>query len=456
MICPICSKENWATARFCQECGTFILGRCPQCRHEIPATARFCIHCGIALLSQEHNKTGAVTDDLSLHTVKSSAQAQPLQQYMPDELAIKLDSARSNQTMVGERRVVTMLFCDVKGSTAAAEQLDPEEWTEIMNGAFEQMIRPVYQYEGTIASLMGDAILAFFGAPIAHEDDPQRAVLAGLAIAEGINPYRAEIQKRWGIDIDVRVGINTGLVVAGGVGSDMKMEYTALGDAVNVAARMEQTAEPGTVHVSEDTYKLIAPLFEFEDLGLTEVKGKKDPLPTYRVIGRKLRAGRLRGIEGLQAPLIGRQIEWKQLNEALESLAKGIGQIAILNGEAGLGKSRLISELRLEAASVDSSIEWFETTCFSYESTQPYGLFQRLARRVVGAGLNDSPEVLRAKLEEAVAETVIDLTPTYRTQIFQMFETLFGLPGQDDLPPLQGESFKGMLYSLMTELWQHR
>ena len=146
-----------------------------------------------------------------------------------------------------ERRVVTMLFCDVTGSTAAADNLDPEEWAEIMNGAFEHLISPIYRYEGTLTRLMGDAILAFFGAPIAHEDDPQRAVLAGLDIVQGIRSYQAEVKSRWNLDFGVRVGINTGLVVVGEVGSDMRVEYTAMGDAINLAARMEQTAQTGTV-----------------------------------------------------------------------------------------------------------------------------------------------------------------------------------------------------------------
>jgi class 3 adenylate cyclase len=134
----------------------------------------------------------------------------------------KLQAARDKGGMVGERRVVTMLFCDLKGSTAAAEGLDPEDWTEIMNGAFAQMIKPVYQYEGTIARLMGDALLAFFGAPIAHEDDPRRAILAGLDIVEAIKPYREQIREKYGVDFDIRVGINTGLVVVGAVGSDLR------------------------------------------------------------------------------------------------------------------------------------------------------------------------------------------------------------------------------------------
>jgi class 3 adenylate cyclase len=142
-----------------------------------------------------------------------------------------METAREQGAMAGERRIVTMLFCDVQGSTAAAGQLDPEEWVGIINGAFEHLITPVYRYEGTVARLMGDAILAFFGAPIAHEDDPQRAVLAALDILQFMQSYREVVKERWDLDLAVRVGINTGLVVVGAVGSDLRMEYTALGDA---------------------------------------------------------------------------------------------------------------------------------------------------------------------------------------------------------------------------------
>src|SRR5207244_2107064 len=143
---------------------------------------------------------------------------------------------------------------------------------------------------------MGDAILAFFGAPIGHEDDPQRAVLAGLGIIEGMKPYCEQVKREHGFDLHLRVGINTGLVVVGEVGSDMRMEYTAMGDAVNLAARMEQTASPGTVQIAQNTHKLIAPLFDFEPLGGIEVKGKREPVPAFRVLSPKAQPGRLRGI----------------------------------------------------------------------------------------------------------------------------------------------------------------
>src|SRR4029078_9187627 len=207
--------------------------------------------------------------------------------FFSPELMLKLEAARVQNAMMGERRVITMLFCDVKGSTAAAEKVDPEVWSEIMNGIFEYMIRPIYKYEGTVPRLMGDAILAFFGAPITHEDDPQRAVLAGLEIQEGIQSFAEEIRLQHGLEFGLRVGINTGLVVVGAMGSDLRMEYTAIGDAINLAARMEHTAIPGTVQISDETYKLVAPFFDFEALGEVEVKGKAVPIKTYRPLGSK-------------------------------------------------------------------------------------------------------------------------------------------------------------------------
>ena len=294
--------------------------------------------------------------------------------------------------MQGERRIVTMLFCDVSGSTAAAEALDPEEWAEIMNGAFEHLIAPVYRYEGTLARLMGDAILAFFGAPIGHEDDPQRAVLAGLDILKGIAPYREDVKSKWGLDFNVRVGINTGLVVVGEVGSDLRVEYTALGDAINLASRMEQTAQLGTIQISEDTHKLVAPLFEFEELGGIQVKGKSEPVEAYRVLGPRAKPGRSRGIEGLDSPLVGRDQQVASLRGAVSELRQGRGQIVSLMGEAGLGKSRLIAELRKEledegairangvaSGEAGPGLSWHEGRSLSCESSKPYAPFVNLS-----------------------------------------------------------------------------
>src|SRR5215207_7924115 len=284
---------------------------CPNCRTVNPEAAKFCMNCGTRL---------------AVKTESGGEKPQfKLDRYLPRELITKLEAARSRNSMVGERRVITMLFCDVKGSTAAAEKVDPEVWTDIMNGVFEYMIRPIYKYEVLVPRLMGDAILAFFGAPITHEDDPQRAVLAGLEIQDGIKSYAEEVRLKYGLEFGLRVGINTGLVVVGEIGSDLRMEYTAIGDAINLAARMEQTAQVGTIQISDETYKLVAPFFEVQSLGGVEVKGKSVPVKTYRPLSLKKSPGRLRGLDGLTSPLVGREAQLALLNQHLLQLTTRSG-----------------------------------------------------------------------------------------------------------------------------------
>lgn len=414
---------------------------CPNCAHANPTGSKFCNNCGYKLL--------AGTPPAPIPS-PSAVQASNLQRFVPAELLARLESARLSGTMAGERRVVTMLFCDIKGSTAAAGQLDPEEWAEIMNGAFEVMIRPVYKYEGTVGRLMGDAVLAFFGAPIAHEDDPVRAVLAALEIVEAMQAYRAQLQRELGLDVNVRVGINTGLVMVGAVGSDLRMEYTAMGDAINLAARMEQTAEPGTIQITGHTYRLVSSRFEFENLGAIEVKGKSQPVQAYRVLRRKSSPVRGRGIEGLAAPLIGRREEEDRLHQVVANLEHGTGGIVCLVGEAGLGKSRLIQELKVFAADHPSALQWYETFSLSYESGEPYALFRRLVRRTIGAGPDDPPEVLL----EQIGRAVQDMAPDDEDTVRRVLQALFGLAGASGEPPMQGESFKGHLYTVMQSLWK--
>ena len=438
MNCPNCQADNPDTAKFCMSCGTALSSACPSCGAELPAEAKFCPKCGHqvgqAVQAAEHAET--------------AADAQPrLHQFIPKELLSKLEAAQETGGIEGERRVVTMLFCDVKGSTSAAEELDPEEWHEIMNGAFEHLIAPVYRYEGTVARLMGDAILAFFGAPIAHEDDPVRAVLAGLEIADSIGPYRAQVKRDWSLDFDIRVGLNTGLVVVGEVGSDLRMEYTAMGDAINLASRMEQTAEPGTVRITADTYKLVEPLFDFQDLGGIEVKGKSDPVQAYRVLGRKEQAGSLRGIEGLAAPLVGRDHETAVLQHALDEVAKGTGGVVCLIGEAGLGKSRHIAEARRLFTDVPESGRWHVAASLSYETSQPYGLFRHLVRDICGARENDTPEAL----SDAIARVAATFDPDRREQVEAVLGALFGLRTGSSAP-VEGETFRGLLFSTMEYL----
>jgi class 3 adenylate cyclase/tetratricopeptide (TPR) repeat protein len=307
---------------------------------------------------------------------------------------------------IGERRVVTVLFCDVAGSTALAESLDPEAWTGIMNTTFDFLIEPVERYGGTVARLMGDAILAFFGAPTAHEDDPQRAVLAGLAIVDNILPYQEKLREEKGLDFNVRVGINTGLAVVGDVGSETAGEYTAMGDAVNLAARMEQTAAPGTVQIAQDTYALVAPLFNFKELGGITVKGKSEPVLAYQVLGRKAEPASLRGLsdQGISSPLVGRESEFESAMGAVDQLLAGQGGILAILGEAGIGKSRLLAELHNNPSIDKSQLTWLEGHTLSYGQTISYWPFQEILRSY--AGINEEDEEIEAwrKLESSIGE----------------------------------------------------
>jgi len=370
---------------------------CPNCQTINPDVAKFCVNCGTSLAETVRERGGSRLDSIAMLGEDKSTKSQfNLDRYLPQELVTKLEAARSRNSMVGERRVITMLFCDVKGSTAAAEKVDPEIWTDIMNGVFEFMIRPIYKYEGLVPRLMGDAILAFFGAPITHEDDPQRAVLAGLEIQEGIKSYAEEIRLKHSLEFGLRVGINTGLVVVGEIGSDLRMEYTAIGDAINLAARMEQTAQVGTIQISNETYKLVAPFFEVESLGEVEVKGKAAPVKTYRVLGVKSTPGHLRGLEGLSSPLVGRDAQLALLNDRMKDLNQGVGSFVAVMGEAGLGKSTLIAELK--KSHDGSSVQWLRGDALSYARSISYFPWRQIIRQSVDAREDDSPAVVRHKL----------------------------------------------------------
>jgi len=490
MNCPKCQSSNRETANFCKNCGSLLLQSCPRCNIDLPEAASFCDNCGLTLVDKSTtiwwDRPGTKADHISASQVdkkpkvsqpassppSSAASPAPpetapispvpaaappdagdsqLQQYIPRELMAKLEAAQTRGKMVGERRVVTMLFCDVKGSTAAAENMDPEDWTDVINSAFEHMIRPIYKFEGTVARLMGDGLLAFFGAPIAHEDDPERAVLAGLDIIAALKSYSDQVVQQHGIDFNVRVGINTGLVVVGAVGSDLRMEYTAIGDAINLAARMEQTAVPGTVQIALDTYKLVQAMFHFEDLGGIEVKGRNEPVQAYRVVGRKAISGQKRGIEGLHAEMVGREAELLVLHDVMADLKQGVGRIVCVLGDAGLGKSRLVNESYRDFKElIGPDGNWFETLSLSYEASQAYGLFRRLIRRITGIAYDDPVALVREKL----AALLEGLPAERRPLADQLFEALYGLEMQNGDLLLEGESFKRELFETIRTVWQ--
>ena len=377
MQCTSCGSANAADAKFCSQCGTRLRITCGVCATVNDPDSRFCKECGSSL-SVATTATQAVGDAAPADQQQTAPAADDnLSRYIPDELLRRIREARAGGAMRGERRTVTMLFADIQGSTAAAEQMDPEDWADIMNGAFRHLIEPIYRYEGTLARLQGDAILAFFGAPLAHEDDPVRAVRAGLDIVAALRDYAEDVQARTGVPVAVRVGINTGLVVVGEVGSDLRVEYTALGDAINVAARMEQTAAPGTVRVADGTAALLGGMFQLEPIGPVEVKGKAEPVPAWEVVALAPTADDRAPL----TPLVGRDTELSALRTVAARLRDGVGGICTVVAEAGLGKSRLLAALRTDMAASsmladtfeqDGDVAWLEGSSRSFETGVPY------------------------------------------------------------------------------------
>jgi class 3 adenylate cyclase len=335
----------------------------------------------------------------------------------PSSLVEKMRAARIS----GERKPVTALFADVVGSTALAEMLDPEDWSEIINAAFDVMSQSIFRYEGTIAQLQGDAMLAFFGAPVAHEDDPDRAVLAALHMFASVDEYARELRAKRGIDFRIRAGINTGQVVVGNVGTDLRYEYTALGDAMNVASRLQTAAEPGTVLVSSGTYRLLGGQFDAVDLGRIEVRGKTEPVHAYRIVGRREAPGRRRGLEslGVESPMVGREAQLDRLLSLFAIASAGRGRVCFLLGEPGIGKSRLLAELRrkvVDDAPESEAATWSEGRCVSYGRNLPYHLLLDLVRAMLrlSPAISDAAS-LRAEFDERLSATLgeeaLDVAP---------------------------------------------
>jgi ABC-type transport system substrate-binding protein/class 3 adenylate cyclase len=322
------------------------------------------------------------------------------------------------EAMREERRAVTALSGDIVGSTHLAERLDPEEAKLVVGEAVARMVAAVEELGGTVKDLAGDGILALFGAPVAHEDDAERAVRAGLRIATDLAGYAREVADAWGIDdFAVRVGVNTGTVVLGPVGGGSRVEYGAVGDSINTAARLQSSARPGSVLVGESTHRLVEPLFEWSEPQRLALKGKQEQVMAYEATGVRAAPGRTRGL-GREAPLVGRDIELATAREAAEAVLSGTGGILFVTGEAGIGKSRLVSEVRRIVEEADSPGRrpvWLEGRCVSYGESLPYWPYRDVVREWLGISVQD-PELrvrvhLRHEIESLFGERASEIYP---------------------------------------------
>jgi class 3 adenylate cyclase/tetratricopeptide (TPR) repeat protein len=400
MRCPSCGFDNPEGLKFCGECGTPVTAQCPRCGFANPPQFKFCGGCGTSLVPLSRRSS----------TPMLASQSQPPSRYTPAYLAEKIRTSKT--ALEGERKQVTVLFADLKGSMELLADRDPEDARAMLDPVLERMMAAVHRYEGTVNQVMGDGIMALFGAPIAHEDHAVRACYAALAMQAALRQYSDGVRRTHGHPVDFRVGLNSGAVVVRAIDNDLHMDYSAIGQTVHLAARMEQLATPGGILLTPATLRLVEGLVQVNALGPIPVKGLTVPVEVFELVGasavrQRLQAGVARGL----TRFVGRDTENTALAQALVRAGAGHGQVVATVGEAGVGKSRLLYEFVhshrtqgwrvLEAASV------------SYGKATPYFPVVELLKHYVHVEDGDEPRTVQAKvtghlltLDEALREAI--------------------------------------------------
>ena len=386
MKCPKCQFENREGAKFCKECGSELRLACPKCGTMNTQDSKFCDDCG---------------HDLRKPEAASSIDYSQPQSYTPKFLAEKILTTRSS--IEGERKLVTVLFADVANYTSLSERLDPEEVHQIMDGCFKILMDEIHRYEGTVNQFTGDGVMALFGAPVAHEDHAQRACHAALSLQKTISGYGERIKKDYGVEFRIRIGLNSGPVIVGAIGDDLRMDYTAVGDTTNLASRMQGMAEPGSVLVSSHTQKLARDFFEFKPVGEIPVKGKEKPQESYELlkptqVETRIGASVAKGL----TRFVGRNREMESLREAFQKAREGSGQVLGIVGEAGVGKSRLILELK--GMLPEGDYTFLEGQCLHYGGQMPYLPILDVLRGYFDIEEGDREPAIKKKIRDRLRE----------------------------------------------------
>jgi class 3 adenylate cyclase/tetratricopeptide (TPR) repeat protein len=432
MLCPRCHAENRDGRRFCGECGLSFASSCPFCSFPNEGGERFCGGCGRSLTA------------FTAGEPKFSSRPP----YTPRYLTEKILSSRA--ALEGERKLVTVLFADIKSSMELLAHRDPEEARRLLDAVLERMFEAVHRYEGTVNQVLGDGIMALFGAPVAHEDHAVRACYAALRMQETIEKYSAELRRTDGLYVQIRVGVNSGQVVVRSIGSDLHMDYTAVGHTAHLAGRMEQIATPGSILISAGVLRLTEGYVAVKALGPVPVKGLAEPVEVYELIGAgpvrtRLQAAAARGL----TRFVGRSEEMKLLQQAGEEAATGDWQMVAVVGEAGMGKSRLLDEF-IHARSIQGWLV-LESNSVPYGHATPYLPVIDALQRYFKIDVRDDVRTIREK----VTGKVLTLDESSRDTIPALLDLLEALP--DDHPfrglhPAQRrrytvDGFKGLLLS---------
>lgn len=417
--------------RFCGMCGTRLARVCATCGFANPPNYRYCGNCGVRLQSDDERAT-------SLIAQLPRPATEPIEESPADSGTAILSAA-------GERRIATVLVTDLSGSTALLEHVGTEAWVELMNRVLHILEEEVHRFGGEVEQFRGDGMVAFFGATRAHEDDPERAVLAALAMQQSVGTFAAQIERQQGISLRLRVGVSTGEVIVSSAAQRPPHAEVAMGAAIAVATRMEAAAEPGTVLVSEHTYRLVASSFDWQPLGRITVRGISQPIEVYRPLAHKADGDGAPqpSLSGYPVPLIGREAEFAALKHCVKDVLNGRGRIAMLTGDKGLGKSFLVNELRqyfvhrgalLNAAQLEQTqpaLTWVRGRCRSYHQSWPYSVWVDLlsdwlnqCRSHRALSKEEARDALRQECQALWGETFAEHYP--------YLATLLSLPLEDE------------------------
>jgi class 3 adenylate cyclase/tetratricopeptide (TPR) repeat protein len=394
MKCPKCQYDNPEDMMFCGKCGVKLEKLCPQCSFANPPQFEFCGKCG-------HNLNFPLEPSPAPKALSFDEKLDRIQRYLPKGLTEKVLAQRDR--IEGERKQITVMFCDMEGFTPLVEKLGPEGAYSIMEKVYEILIHKVHDYEGTVNEMTGDGVMALFGAPIALEDAPQRAIRSAYAIHREMARLSGRIKEEGGniASLKMRIGIHTGPAVVGSLGNDLRVEFKAVGDTVNLASRMEGLADPGATYVTEETFKLTEGLFRYESLGEKEIKGRQEPVKAYRVIGPSTRRTRfdVSAERGL-TPFIGRERELELLLDGYERSKDGRGQAFSIVAEAGVGKSRLLYEFR--KAITNEDLTFLEGKCLSYNRGVAYHPITDVLKSNFDIGDKDGDRDIRDKVKKGL------------------------------------------------------
>ena len=428
MKCPKCQHENSEDAKFCEACAAPLARLCPNCASPVSATAKFCSQCGHPL--------GQAAD---------SARYSSPRNYTPQHLVDKILTTRA--ALEGERKQVTVLFADIKGSMEAITDRDLEDAQKLLHAVVERMIEAVHRYEGTVNSVMGDGIMALFGAPLAHEDHAVRACYAALRMQESIARYSEEVQRNQGVPIMVRVGVNSGEIVISAIGNDLHMEYTVVGQTVHLASRMEQMAKPGSVITTADTHRLAEGYIAMKSLGPVPVKGLVEPVEIYEVTGGGSARTRLQAAVGRGlTKFVGRDVELEQLRRAQQLASQGHSQIVAIVGQAGVGKSRLMHEFIHSAHTGGWLVS--ESNSTSYGHATPYLPIVELLRDYFKIDAEEDKQVIREKVQGKI----LTLNPSLQDAILPVLDLLDALDDDHPFRSLDPQQHRQNTYQAITRL----